>query len=413
MHPLHPLLRPSDDPHLWEAVLPDGQGRPVRHGPAALKDLALHLTGRECAVLVPGERVLLTRAQLPTRNPRAIRRALPYALEEQLAQDVEDLHFVPGARQADGALPVAVVARVDMDAWTQALRAAHLQVRAMVPETALLPAPESGWGLWLEGESAWLAMGEGAGMALDREQAAFWVRRQWQQTPEAERPERITLHRIDDPREADQALQGLADQPGLELHWQEDAPGLMETLAARWPARPPLDLLTGPYDLRRGRGGGWRPWRAAAGLLLAVVLVQLASQLWVLQALEGERARLEGEIRQVYGEAFPGGRIVDPRRQMESALRQLEQGDGGARGDGLAALLGRAGPVLAGADGLSLRSLRYQPGRLDLDLDLADLQTLDRLKARLEAESDRPVVIRSASAREDRVEARILIGGAG
>ncbi|WP_200180265.1 type II secretion system protein GspL [Ectothiorhodospira mobilis] len=412
MHPVHPLLRPTDDPHLWEAVLPDEQGRPRRHGPASLEALGSRLAGRAWAVLAPGDRVLLTRAQLPTRNPRAVRRALPYALEEQLAEDVEDLHFVPGARQPDGTLAVAVVARADMEAWTRALRAVDLQVTALVPETALLPAPEAGWALWLEGETAWLATGEGTGLSLDRDQAAFWVRRQWEQTPEAERPECLLLHRVDAPREADAELQALAQRPGLQLHWEDDAPGLMETLSTRWPSRPPLDLLTAPYDFRRGRGS-WRPWRAAALLLLAVVLVQLASQLWVLQALERERARLEGEIRQVYGQTFPGGRIVDPRRQMASALRQLEQGDGGAGGDELAALLGRAGPVLAGAEGLTLRSLRYQPGRLDLDLELTDLQALDRLKARLEAESGHPVEIRSASAREEGVEARILLGGAG
>ncbi|MFP4244512.1 MAG: type II secretion system protein GspL [Ectothiorhodospira sp.] len=413
MNPVHPLLRPTDDPHLWEAVLPDEQGRPRRHGPVSLEALAPRLKGRTWDILAPGNRVLLTRVHLPTRNPRAIQRALPYALEDQLAEDVEDLHFVPGARLPDGALPVAVVARGDMDAWTQALGAAGIQLRSMVPETALLPVPEDGWCLWLEGERAWLAPGDACGLGLDRTQAAFWVRRQWEQTPEGRRPGRITLHRIDAPRAEDTDLQALTERPGLELHWEGSAPGLMETLATRWPARPPLNLLTGPYALREGRGQGWRPWRAAAVLFVAVLLVQLTSQLWGLQALERERGRLEERIRQVYGQTFPGGRIVDPRRQMESALRQWERGDGGAGGDGLAALLGRAGPVLAGAEGLTLRSLRYQSGRLDLDLDLADLQTLDRLKTRLESEAGQPVEIRSASAREDRVEARIVIGDTG
>ena len=79
--------------------------------PAALAGAA------EIVVLVPGEDVLLTEARLSARNRAQLLQALPYAVEEQLLDPVEDLHFA--ATAGGDPLGVAVVAR-DTAAWLAA-----------------------------------------------------------------------------------------------------------------------------------------------------------------------------------------------------------------------------------------------------------------------------------------------------
>jgi general secretion pathway protein L len=361
-------------------------------------------------VLVPGPRVLLTRAKVPTRNARALQRALPFALEEHLAGDVEDLHCVPGLVGPDGMVPVAVVERACMDRWREQLRSAGLDARALVPETAVLPLDEEGgWLLWLEGDEAWLAVGPGEGLALDRDNAAVLTRLRLEETPEEDRPARVVVVRHGPARDSDGELDApdvLGDVPLVRR--LSDEP-LLEAIAGKLPARPPFNLLTGPYSRREQLGRLWRPWRAAAVVALAWVAVQVVQVGVEIHRLGQEQAILDERMREVYETAFPGSSAGgDPRRQMESALAGLT-GGAGAEGLDFQAALAHAAPVLVEAPGLRIQSLRYRPGQMDVDLELDSLQALDGLKQQLERDARWSVEILSASARDDRVDSRIQI----
>ena len=79
--------------------------------------------GRHVCVLVPGTDVLLAEPELPVKAGTKLQQVVPYALEEQLAEDIDDLHFAIGKRAADSATtPVAVVAHSLMDEWLDALQ---------------------------------------------------------------------------------------------------------------------------------------------------------------------------------------------------------------------------------------------------------------------------------------------------
>ena len=51
-----------------------------------------------------------------------LRQALPFALEEQVAEDLNLLHFAAGRRAPNGEVPAAIVRRQDLDAWLATLR---------------------------------------------------------------------------------------------------------------------------------------------------------------------------------------------------------------------------------------------------------------------------------------------------
>ena len=53
-----------------------------------LATLAARINGRRLLLAVPSEMLILTRAKVPGRNRSAWLKAIPYALEEGLAEDV-------------------------------------------------------------------------------------------------------------------------------------------------------------------------------------------------------------------------------------------------------------------------------------------------------------------------------------
>src|SRR5580704_6318745 len=134
------LPRTPEQPATWLVV--DSRGNPSgppQSGPLALA--APRAVGRRICVLVPGTDVLLTDPEVPMKAGTKLQQVVPYALEEQLADDIDDLHFALGKRAADShRTPVAVVSRTLMDEWLAALRAAGIEPECLYADSELLPA---------------------------------------------------------------------------------------------------------------------------------------------------------------------------------------------------------------------------------------------------------------------------------
>ena len=116
------VIRLAVEDQAVEWVLVDSNG--TRRSGVSSGDLEQAATAagdHAVIVLVPAEDVLLTSVHIPARSQAKIRAALPFALEEDLADDVEDLHFAVGDRQENNRLPVAVVSREKMSRWQERL----------------------------------------------------------------------------------------------------------------------------------------------------------------------------------------------------------------------------------------------------------------------------------------------------
>ena len=398
------------DPPAAEWLVVHGRGAvPTAVEEGSLAALAGAARGRSLWLLVPAEDVLLTEAQVPTRSRQRLLKALPYALEEQLAEDPEALHFAIGPVASGGRVPVAVVARARLEAWLGILAEVGLQPSCVIPETLALPRGDGEWAVLCEGPRLLVRMGDFAGLAVEEGSAGEMLRAALGEAGEAH-PARATVS-----GESPAALAfaaSLAAQVALEARIDpEPAPGL--ALLARGATNGPvIDLLQGPYD-RRGSLAGWLgPWRTAVALLLLWIGVEVGLRIVDYRHLQAEASELSARVETVFHQALPGvQRMVNPRVQMERALKA--QQTSAEREDAFLSLLAGTGEVLGEIPGARLLSLGYRAGRLDVDLELADLQTLDRLKQDVERRSGLEASIQTVTAKEGRVQARLQVRGGG
>ncbi len=113
----------------------------------------------------------------------------------------------------------------------------------------------------------------------------------------------------------------------------------------------------------------------------------------------------------MFRDTFPDvKRVVNARVQMERRLKDLRKSQGSLQEDFLRLLVGGASAVRQ-VQGIEVKRMRYQNGRLDLDLVLADMSGLDPLRQALQAEGGLEANIVSAAAREGVVEGKIRITG--
>jgi len=119
-------LAADDQPVEWVAVDSDG----TRHSGVSsgnLEQAAVAAAEKPVIVLVPSADILITSVNIPARSATKIRAALPFALEENLAEDVEDLHFAMGERRNNNRVTVAIVAVEKLTRWLSRLNAAGIQ----------------------------------------------------------------------------------------------------------------------------------------------------------------------------------------------------------------------------------------------------------------------------------------------
>jgi len=407
-----------DAPAMADWVVVDDQGALLEPGGReALSQLPARAANRRVLMLVPALDVLITSADLPVRGKQKVLQALPFAMEEQLADNVEELHFAAGGRTEEDRLHVAVVRRDLMDGWRELLADAGLDVHVVSSEAEGIDLIPGTAVLLIEATVASLRSPDGdlASTDLDGLETLLelWLARA-SSDDDAAQPHLLVYTVGDDlPAEAEAALESMrARVQSLELRSLGDS--ALPRLAANLAVHPGINLLQTGYARRSNLGRYWPAWRAAAALLVAVLVAataSLAAETWRL----GRRAEaLDQSVEQAMRYTFPGMRVGgDPRAQLESRLRAL--GGNRSSGDGAEFLdvLQQVARAVKTANGTRLEGIDYRSGTLELRLRAPNVEVLDKIQRDSASAGDLTAEIQSANAEDDGVLGRLRIETAG
>jgi len=350
---------------------------------------------RHPLVLIPGTDVLLTQTNISSKQQQKIIQAVPYALEDQLAEEVENLHFALGKR-AQGNIPVAVIARRQMDAYIQQLSAVGITPAALIPDMLAVPKPAEGWGVLYLNNILLVRTDLHAGFAIELD--CF--------DPALDAPQQITVF-------SDTANRGraLSDLHGIAVIEKRQKQGILAWLAQGLIENQPLNLLQGDYRPQDKIASLLRPWRLTAFLLLLWGGLDVGKQWIEYQQLSQQRQALNRQIEKVFRDTFPEARkIVNPRVQMEQRLKALAAQQGRrAQDNNFLSILNKISTPLSRTPGFNLKHIDYRQGRFDLQLEVANLQALENLKQGIRKKG-LTVEIQSAVSRNGLVESRLRIG---
>ncbi len=389
------------------------QGEP-QHGSLALA--APQAASRRVWIIVPASEVLLTEVNIPVKGQSKVLQAVPYALEERVAADVENLHFAAGPRRGNGQVSVAAVERRLMEQWHAALATHGIQADAMYADVEALPRTPGTATLVLDGAEALLRLSNDACVAIEADNLELLI-------PDAllgaaatsdqdETPVRLDVYGVRDELEQRSDWLELVRGQITSLEVRQLADGPLSQMAAWIVNAPGINLLQGDFSRRSDVVElFWRPWKVAASLLLALVIVMLVSQgarLWQLKRTE---AQLDSAIEEVFLAAFPGVKTVrDPRSQLRQQLAMLGGGDGSS--SEFLPMLVALGQVLKISSNTRIEGLSFRNNTLDVQLSAPDVAVLDKIQKAV-ADNGFDVQIQAANPKDDRVEGRIAIRGAG
>jgi general secretion pathway protein L len=394
-----------------EYVVVDGFG--ARRGDVArdtLASIATHVAGRRVIVLVPGSDVLLAEPVLPLKSGAKLVQIVPFALEEQLAADVEDLHFAVGKRDVRPVTPVAVVAHARMREWMEMLRGAGLQPDAIYAETSMLPETPNAVTLLVDSGKVYVQREGTPGAVLEVEPMIEAL--QLALASGEEERENVVIYVAEDDYERDRdLLEGLREfTASLQLKLLRDGP--LPLLASKVSQGSPVNLLQGQYTTKTKLNVSFAPWRYAAVLALVFVASNLGLKTWQYFHYRSAEAQLDRQIVEVYQQAMPGAPMPDPgiaRKQMEQRLTQLRAG---GPVSGLMTTLDALAEALKQAPGTVIEALSYRNDTADLRMLAPSVDELDRIRSVAGARGV-SVSIQSTSPRDSKLEGRLQFKSSG
>jgi general secretion pathway protein L len=409
----------ADDNQTAEWLVVDSNGS--RRGNVASGPLteAAEATGeREVIVLVPATNVLTTTIDLPIRGSARIASALPFALEESLADDIENLHFVAGPRRENGMLPVAVVAHDTLSGWLDSLQEAGITPSMVVPETYGLARIPGTLSVLVAGDQVIFNDGGDvefvmedvkpsdtlavAGLLDDGSAAAG---------EDASRGHLLVYCDAQNETRFQHDWIALRHElTSVDLNLLPD--GALPRMAVTVAAGAGVNLLQGRYGPKKELRSLFRPWRLAALLLLGFGVVGIGGKAVETWQLGQEASALQAQFTTLYRGIQPASttEIVDPVGAVNSLRRSL---GGAAATTAFLPGLEQLGSALQQHQSARIEAISYRAGVIDIRLNAPDVATLDSIQRAVSTSGRFNASIQSTDQDGDRVNSRIQIREAG
>ncbi|MGI2150298.1 type II secretion system protein GspL [Shewanella baltica] len=314
-----------------------------------LSTLTERAGNRPVDVLVPAAAMTLTSVHLPEKGQRQALKALPFMLEEALAEDVDAMHFTVGPRDGD-ALSVVAVAHEQMQTWLSCLTEAGLKVKRIVPDCLALPLQECQWAAMNFGNELLLRTGLATGQSLPLP----WLPIALEQLRPAQGEVSVASY-------TDMQLEGVELKPqSLELPMLVLARGILHA---------PVNLLSGVYTPKREYSKQLMMWKSTAIVIAIACVLALVNKGLTIHQVNGQIADLKAQSESIYQQVVPGNsRIVNLRSQMESQLRALQGQGSGAE---FFAMLDGLQDAFKQVPELKPNSLRFESARNEIRMQLS------------------------------------------
>lgn len=340
-----------------------------------LEQLSEKANDRKVTVLVPASDVRLKKLNVPGKAQRAIKLAAPYMLEDELAQDVEQLFFAYHNIKDDESSANCFIAAVERDLmqeWLAWLSAANIDCQRILPDALAMPL--------IAGKKTAIQLGEQILLREEQWQAStidltLWpvISGQWQEETVIANFSALTSdneHLVFSPQPEELPLALLAENINKQS----------------------FNLLQGEFKIEESFAPFLNFWKIPFALLCLVFVFVVASKGYQLTKLNEQQSSLEQQILQHYKKAFPETKRVKIST-VRSLLRSKLKATGGQIGnERFITLFNKLSPAFQAVNSIKPEGLKFDAKRGEFRLQLTANSYADFEKFKNLLEKERLVV---------------------
>jgi len=413
----------------------------INHG--ALNDIRASQTSEiananHVVVLLDSRCLHFNQLQLPTQNTQKMLRAVPYALEEFIADDIDDIHFVIANNKQQKNTAVVGIHKQTLQLIIDTFSAAGITIDSLIADTLCLVTGENQWALLNFNNTCYLQTNTYSGNVFNQDLLPLFFEKTLQAAA-GKTPEKLLVFSHESNEETEHLIQNLQPiiskysantsdnaaiaidsdtQNGDNKHSTNQNTQIisiaynshpLDVFSGQYKQAEKLNLLQGQFKNKKSSSGNLQYWRLAASLAFIWLVLHLGLTGYQENQLAHKNADTLAEIKSIYKKTFPQSkRIVNPRVQMEQKLKELKRGANTE--NGLLFILSESfGTFVLNKKNIHLQSLNYRNNRMDIGLDSTNLQAIETLNKQLNSNAHIKSEITSSSSEKNRVKGNLRV----
>lgn len=385
----------------------------------ALRDIA---SNHQVVVLLNSQCLHINQLQLPPTNKQKMLKAVPFAIEEFIAEDIENFHFVICKNKQNEQTCIVGIDKNTLKNIIHTFQQASISVEKIIPDSLCLAADKSQWVCLNYLDNNYLQTDNLYGLFLSQDILPYIINQKLDDDA-LTTPEKILFFNEQENTVVFERLQAdLAERFSQDDSADKNATVEMITIVynqhplvvfcGHYKQALPLNLLQHDFKPKRPSSGLWQHWRIAASLAAIWLVLSLSLSAFQYGQLKEENKITQAKIEKIYKSAFPQSRkIINPRVQMAQKLKALKNSAGGNNNGLLFLLTESFGTVGSYKNNITLQSLTFRNNRMDIGLDSNNLQAIENLNKNLNNNINIKAEITSSSSEKDKVKGNIRVAG--
>jgi len=334
---------------------------------------------RQVVAFVSSADIAFKSLKVPGNSQRAIRAAAPYMIEDELAQDVEQLFFAYGNIKSNANEHncfVAAVERRQLQQWQAWLKDANIACKVMIPDVLALPESDNSWTAVQIGEQVLIRQSVWQGMVVD---LAIWPQLSKilaEQVANQEREEEYILPIINH-------YSMLSTEHFMLNALPEELP---LAILAKQAVAQKFNLLQGEYQVKQTKSPLIVTWLSAASLAAIALLLTIGLKVGKLSQLNAQQQQVEDEIVSIYKKAFPKSTRVKVSTVRSQLKRKLSEYGSNSTQIGFFPMFEKIRPAFAVVPQLKPDSLKFDSKRQEFRIQAtaSGYQYFEKFKNELE-----------------------------
>lgn len=403
------VVKTTSDPFLFQWVELPLLGFPAsaEREIGTLAELSTELQSQpktEIYFVAPATSVLVKQISFSSAEKKHLAKTIPFALEEEMICDVNDLHCVLG-KPGEDKLWVAAVQRQDLEGWLHRFAEVNLNITQCIPEQVLLLQQDAECVIYYENGEFLLRHSHDQLHGVDAQNIALAL--ELATDGFANLPTRIDLL-LNKEDEKEIALEKIP----APLHGRINAhvkplPALVNQRIA---TGQELNLLQGDYRKSKSWDGALNKWKAPLILLAAAIAVNTGVSYAENVQLEKKIKTTNKQVQEFCQQVLPKcSTKQEARKQLNKELERL----GGGTGASFLASLSSISASLQKQQDYKINSLTYNGDKKSVELNvlLKDFPAVENLKTAMQ-NKNLDVNLANSNAQGDQVRARLIIKSA-
>ena len=343
--------------------------------------------------LISGEWVTTHTVELPAKTKKLFNAALPYALEEAISEEVENMHFICPDWKAGEPCHVLAISREKMQEWKSAVDTHNISVNRLIADHSLLPMHDvAECSLALNGGVVYAKQKDDYGVTLDKDFLDAWI---------MDVPVDQTIA-VNDKKLTEQLIK---DNPNRDFRHWEFGNKIVHWL--EYPDNAVSDLWGDQYRPSIRRTGA-NPYILPLMVLAFVVVGKIGFDLYQTIALKSEISTIKKEMKVSFADALPELGAIESGQEktvMEQALKRIGRQGQKMNMQSMLAAVSRA----LRNDNVTLSDLSFQNDELLLTCRLIDFSQVESLTKQLNGNPRLSVSLQSSEAEDGKIIASYLV----